>query len=87
MRLAADMILRNECLDIAQSLAKSSKDGHIQSAKFLFDLADEHQKLGTAEITRRLHNLAIDLAAEPEWPGILSEETAETAIGSREPEG
>jgi hypothetical protein len=87
MRAAADLVLQNNCMEIAAGLAKNSMEGHIQSSKFLYDLADENQKLGGSEIHERLHTLASELEAEPQWHEESSEETAESTGGSREPEG
>lgn len=87
MRAAADLVLQNHCMEIAAGLAKNSMEGHIQSSKFLYDLADENQKLGASEIHERLHTLASELEAEPQWREESSEETAESTGGSREPEG
>lgn len=87
MRCAADIVLREKSLEIADALAKSSLDGHIQSAKFLYELAGEHERLSPAEGAHKLRSLASEWAAEPEWLAELREEDAETAGGSREPEG
>lgn len=87
MRVAADIMLREKSLEIADALAKSSMDGHIQSARFLYELAEEHEKLGPAEGAPKLRSLASDWAAEPQWLAELREEDAETTGGSREPEG
>ena len=86
LRQAADRILREKCDAIAQALAKSSIEGHIQSARFLYLLAEGQDKLEAARVVNTLHSLAIELSQEPEWPEPLDEHTAETAIGSREPE-
>lgn len=87
MRVAADIVLQEKSLEIANALAQSSMDGHIQSARFLYELAEENEKLGPAEGARKLRSLADEWAAEPEWLAELREEDAETAGGSREPEG
>jgi hypothetical protein len=81
------MVLEESSIEIARALARSSMDGHIQSAKFLYELADDHHNLGAAEITRDIRSLASDWTAEPEWLAEMTEEDAETAGGSREPEG
>jgi hypothetical protein len=85
MRQAADEVLRDRCMDIAFALANSSIDGHIQSSKFLYELADENQKLGPVEIVQQFHSVATDFANEPEWTGDPSEESLEEAVGSVEP--
>lgn len=86
MRQAADEVLKDKCMDIAFALARSSMEGHIQSSKFLFDLAEGNQKPETVEIAGHMGSLPRRLAAEPQWPGESSEEAAETGIGGWEPE-
>ncbi len=86
MRVAADIILQLKSLEIADALAQSSLDGHIQSARFLYELAGELEKLAPVEGAHRLRSLASEWAAEPDWLAELREEDAETAGGSREPE-
>ncbi|MGA8730906.1 MAG: hypothetical protein WB608_19275, partial [Terracidiphilus sp.] len=49
LRAAADLVLQELSMEIAKSMAKSSMEGHIQSAKFLYELANENQKLGPVE--------------------------------------
>ncbi|MFZ0743019.1 MAG: hypothetical protein WAM85_01365 [Terracidiphilus sp.] len=87
MRAAADLVLQKHCMEIAEKLAASSLEGHIQSSRFLYVLADKNQELGVIENTPEFRSLALVLANEPQWPGESSEETAETEGGSREPEG
>ncbi len=87
LRVAADMVLEESSVEIARALARSSLEGHLQSVKFLYDLAEYHQKLGKGEIARQIRSLAGEWAAEPEWLAEMSEQDAETAGGSREPEG
>ncbi len=86
LRVAADMVLEESSVEIARALARSSLEGHLQSVKFLYDLAEYHQKLGKGEIARQIRSLAGEWAAEPEWLAEMSEQNAETAGGSREPE-
>jgi hypothetical protein len=67
MRLAADNALKQHCLEIAKALVNSSIKGHIQSARFLYFLAEGQQKLEAAQVVETLHSLAIELAQQPEW--------------------
>ncbi len=83
-RKAADRILQQNSELIAFALAEESKKGHIQSAKFLYDLADENCKLGAIEMIRTARSLAMQWTTEPLWVGEVDEETAESAGGSRE---
>ncbi|MDE3187682.1 MAG: hypothetical protein KGM96_09195 [Acidobacteriota bacterium] len=87
LRVAADMVLEESSIEIARALARSSLEGHLQSIKFLYDLAEYHEKRGAAELSRTIRSLAGEWAAEPEWLAEMSEQDAETAGGSREPEG
>jgi hypothetical protein len=86
-REAADRILKQNSELIAFALAEESKKGHIQSAKFLCDLADKNCKLGAVEMIRTARSLAMQWTTEPLWAREVDEETAETAGGSRELEG
>jgi hypothetical protein len=86
-REAADRILQTNSELIVLALAEESKKGHIQSAKFLYDLADENCKLGAVEMIRTARSLAMQWTTEPLWAREVDEGTAETAGGSRELEG
>ena len=86
-RKAADRVLQLDGKDIAEALATEAKKGHIQSAKFLYDLADENCKLGAVEMIRTARSLAMQWTTEPLWVGEVDEAMAETTGGSRELEG
>jgi len=86
LREAACKVLHDHGQEIAEALRKSSAEGHIQSARFLYDLAKLQEELGKTEAARQIRSLANELAAEPEWNAESSEESAEIAGGSREPE-
>jgi hypothetical protein len=87
MRIAADIVLREKSLDIADALADSSKQGHIQCAKFLYDLAERYGAYDRKQAEEQDESIATRWAAEAEWTRQSSEESAETSGGSREPEG
>lgn len=78
-RKAADEALARESKNIAESLAESCKKGHIQSMKFLYELAELSSELGESEGARRFRSLAEVLGAE------LPQE-AEGAAGNDGPE-
>lgn len=82
MRLAADNALKQHCLEIAKALVNSSLKGHIQSARFLYFLAEGQQKLEAAQVVETLHSLAIELAQQPEWS-----EPVKPAGNAQEPQG
>ncbi len=87
MRIAADIVLREKSLDIADALADSSLQGHIQCAKFLYDLAERYGAYAQKQAEEQSHSIATQWEAEAEWTQESSEETAETNGGSREAEG
>jgi len=86
MRDAADMFLDEKCVEIAEALVNSAIAGHIQSARFLFALADGQRAITDGEMKRQLSSLAIVLDADPQWVSERSEETAELGSGGPEPE-
>jgi len=86
-RAEADRVLQIDGKDIAEALATEAKKGHIQSAKFLYDLADENCKLGAIEMIRTARSLAMQWTTEPLWAGEVDEAMSELAGGSRELEG
>src|ERR1700751_4494718 len=67
LRQAVDRVLKEKCKKIAEALVRRSEQGHLQSIKFMYDLADEETKLGTAEIVKRLRSLANEWGVELEW--------------------
>jgi hypothetical protein len=78
-RRAVDRILQENSEPIAIALAEASKMGHIQSAKFLYDVADENCKLGAAEMIRTARSLAMQWTTEPLWIGAIDELMALTS--------
>jgi hypothetical protein len=81
---AAHKLVDERATEIAQSLLKSTLKGHILSARFLVELAEENVEAEEAMAMQPVRSLALDLAAEPEWP---SETDVDVGVGSREPEG
>lgn len=79
-RRAVDRILQENSEPIAIALAEASKKGHIQSAKFLYDVADENCKLGAAEMMRTARSLAMQWTTEPLWIGEMDELMALTRV-------
>jgi hypothetical protein len=69
MREAADLIVQQDCLEIAEALSKSSKNGHIQSAKFLYELAQEKERAGEGDGARKFRSMAEELANAAQWTG------------------
>ena len=86
LREAADLILDRDGVDIAEALGKSCKGGHIQSIKFLYELAELAAQLGESEGASKFRSLALRWAAEPEWPGESPKNDAEMSTNGREPE-
>jgi hypothetical protein len=81
---AALKLVDERATEIAQSLYESTMDGNVVSARLLVELAEGNVAAGDAMVVRPLRSLALDLAAEPEWPGVAD---VEAEVGSREPEG
>ena len=78
MRIAADIVLREKSLDLALALAKSGLEGHIQCAKFLYDLAERYGASVQKQAEPSGPSLAEQWAAEPEWTATGNQTTAET---------
>ena len=74
MRKAADRIMEQDCWEIAEALSKSSMNGHIQSVKFLYELAEMSEKAGEGEGARKFRSMALELANAPQWTGGWPEE-------------
>jgi len=81
---AALKLVDENATEIAQSLLKSTLKGHVLSARMLVELAEGNVEAGEATAVRPARSLALELAAEQEWPG---EADVEAEVGSREPEG
>jgi hypothetical protein len=77
-RAEAGRILQLKGGVIIEALAAEAMKGHLQSAKFLYDLADENCKLGAAEMVKMARSLALQWTTEPLWTG---EPDAQTARG------
>lgn len=87
MRLAADLVLEEKCIEIARALADSSIKGHIQSARFLYLLAEGRHQLEAAKVVETLQSLAIQLTQQPEWSEPADEDSAHTPDGASQPQG
>jgi hypothetical protein len=85
-RAEADLILQTNGKSIVTALAVEAQKGHIQSAKFLYDLADENCKLGAVEMVRRARSLALQWTTEPLWTGEPGDETVAVEVAGRKPE-
>jgi hypothetical protein len=85
LRAEADRVLQIEGKGIAEALAVEAKKGHIQSARFLYELADENCKLGAVEMIRTARSLAMQWTTEPLWVGEADELMAKIEDESREP--
>lgn len=85
LRQAASQALLKRSKNIVASLAESAEK-HLQSAKFIYELAALQEELGEDnEGARTTHCVASQLAAEPEWPGDMAEaDTKTTDIRSKQ---
>ena len=86
LQRAASKALEDDCETIAKALAKSCKEGHIQSIKFVYELASLAEELGQGDGAVKLRNLAKELADQPQWTGEWIEEDAETEADNLGPE-
>jgi hypothetical protein len=86
LREAASKALARNSSKIAKSLVDNSVKGHLPSTQLLIKLADGSDEGADAAEALLIRSLAKEWAAEPEWNAGQSEETAETASGSRETE-
>lgn len=84
MRIAADIVLREKSIDLAIALAKSGLEGHIQCARFLYDLAERYGASVQKQAEPSGASLAEQWAAEPEWTASGNQNTAETNAADRE---
>ncbi len=84
MRVAADILLREKSIDLAEALLKSGLDGHIQCARFLYDLAERYGASVQKQAEPPGISLADQWAAEPQWTEPGSSNSAETDAASRD---
>lgn len=69
LREAADRVLKRDGVEIAEALSKNSKNGQIQSAKFLYELCERSEKADEGESSCKVRSLALELANAPQWTG------------------
>jgi hypothetical protein len=74
MREAADMFMEQDCFEIAEVLSKNSKNGQIQSIKFMYELSEKKTQSGEGEGARKFRSFATEWANSPEWEGPSPEE-------------
>jgi hypothetical protein len=64
---AALKMVDENATKIAQSLLKSTVDGHVLSARLLVELAEGDIEPEEAMAMRPLRSMALELAAQPPW--------------------
>jgi hypothetical protein len=69
MREAADLVMDRDCMEIAEALSTNSKNGQIQSAKFLYELSEKNEESADSESAGKLRSMAMELANSPQWTG------------------
>lgn len=78
MREAANEIVARDCKPIVEALSSNSQKGQMQSARFLYSLAQTAEASGEggggAEMFR---SIALEWANSPEWKGETEAETAD----------
>jgi hypothetical protein len=78
MRKAADEILVRDCKPIIEALSSNGKKGQMDSAKFLYGLAQTAEASTEGEGgASKFRSIALQWANSPEWKG---ESEAETAV-------
>ncbi len=87
LREAAGKAVDENGKKIAQSLLKGALKGNVSSTKLLLSLAELEREQEDAGKSRHGWSTALALGSEPQWQEPASEASAETAGGSREPEG
>jgi hypothetical protein len=83
----ADQELRGNLGEFLAALFESSFQGNVTCRQLLMGLSEKAREAPAGNPKRFRTGIADAWLAEPEWPGESSEEEAETAAGSREPEG
>jgi hypothetical protein len=69
MREAADKVVGRDCKPIVEALSANGQKGQMQSAKFLYGLAQSLEEAGEGEGARQFRSVATELAMAPEWNG------------------
>jgi hypothetical protein len=78
MREVADEIVGRDCKPIVEALSSNSKKGEMQSARFLYDLAQTAEDSGEGEGgAEKFRSIALEWANSPEWKGETKAETAD----------
>jgi hypothetical protein len=83
----ADQELRENLGEFVAALFESSFQGNVTCSQLLMGLSEKAREAPAGNQKRFRIGIAEAWLAEPEWAGESSEEEAETAAGSREPEG
>ncbi len=81
---AALKMVDENATKIADSLVKSTLDGHVLSARLLIELAEGNIEPEEAMAMRPLRSMALELAAQPPWRP--ETENRKTSVGSWGPE-
>jgi hypothetical protein len=83
LREAADEILSRDCNPIVEALSSNGKKGQIQSARFLYGLAELAEASTESEGgARMLRSIALEWANSPEWNGEAGAEKADEEDGA-----
>lgn len=85
MNEAMDVRLANGFNKVNNAIWQKAIKGDLPAVRMVISLAMKSGE-SKAEANQRMESVAARLAAEPPWVSESSEESAETAGGSREPE-
>ncbi len=79
--------MENRAGEIAESLMKSTVEGHVLSARLLVELAEGDVDEEEALLKRPLRSQASQLAEESQWKGKDTDAEAEMEPAVRQPAG
>ncbi len=87
LKKEAFKIVENRAGEIAESLMKSTVEGHVLSARLLVELAEGDVDVEEALLKRPLHSTAMQLAEEQQWNGKDPDAEVEMEPAVRQPAG
>ncbi len=83
MRETADEILGRDCKPIVEALSSNGKKGQMQSARFLYGLAQTAEASTEGEGgASKFRSIALEWANSPEWKGESETEKADEENGA-----
>lgn len=74
MRDAADKAMASASKDLAKALTENGKKGELPSIKFMYELSEAGAEDKREAGSRKIRDLALELAKAPQWTGPLPSE-------------